>query len=451
MMRLLRPTPSRRLRRATTLAVALLAASALLPAARGVLAGSLPDLTLTKKASAATVASGANVTFTITVSNLGPGTAWGVIYVGDQLPAGLTYVGAAGTGWSCANSGQNVACQSAVSVTPLAAGAAAPPITVTAAVAPGAPSQIRNCAVVGDGNTTMTPSDANPANQQGCAEIRVTAPVPGQLCATKFEDLDGDRQKSGSEPFLADWVFTYTPASGGPSGTITTGASGRTCTDVPSGPYRVSEALVPGWRQTRPAIPGPQTVTVPPGGLVVVTFGNIHERCCLDFNFAAGKKDNFSTADGLMAEPTVGIYPPAVVFPHASLPDEQTAFTDLALGPQVFESRLSLPTGGCLASARYEIAVKPVPFDPGGSQIALHIPGTGGALWKKPLSVLAPGGVAPSRTFVWDLAAMPAGGANLLAALNARRTLDTFTNPGLAVDYIRLTVTYCECPPASPK
>jgi MSHA biogenesis protein MshQ len=71
---------------------------------------------------------GANGTFTLTVTNNGPSSTSGTITVTDTLPAGLTYVGYTGTGWSCSNSGQTVTC---TRTDILASGSSEPDITIT--------------------------------------------------------------------------------------------------------------------------------------------------------------------------------------------------------------------------------------------------------------------------------------------------------------------------------
>ena len=68
--------------------------------------------------------------YTITVSNVGTGTLLdepGPITVTDTLPAGLNYVSASGTGWTCSYAGT----LSCTHPGPLAKGASLPPITLT--------------------------------------------------------------------------------------------------------------------------------------------------------------------------------------------------------------------------------------------------------------------------------------------------------------------------------
>ncbi len=84
----------------------------------------LPDLTVAKTHTGAFYLGQTGAQYTITVSNIGGGATTGTITVTDTLPAGLTYVSGAGTGWTCAAAGQVVTC---TSNTTIAAGSQATP------------------------------------------------------------------------------------------------------------------------------------------------------------------------------------------------------------------------------------------------------------------------------------------------------------------------------------
>ncbi len=96
------------------------------------------DLSVTKSDSPDPVLVGANLTYTLAVTNLGPSPASNVS-VSDTLPAGVTFVSASGTGWACAEAGGVVTCTRAA----LAVGAA-PDITVVVTVTASAVSPITN-------------------------------------------------------------------------------------------------------------------------------------------------------------------------------------------------------------------------------------------------------------------------------------------------------------------
>ena len=135
------------------------------------------DLTLTKTVtSTGPYIVGSNVTYSLLARNLGLGTAQAAIVVKDLLPAGLTYVSATGTNWSCAAAGPTITCTRAAGASTLAANASADAITVTAKVATGATGSLVNVAQVNPaGNETVPESsplgtatggyeDGNPAS-----------------------------------------------------------------------------------------------------------------------------------------------------------------------------------------------------------------------------------------------------------------------------------------------
>lgn len=123
---------------------------------RTVTVGNRPDLTI-DKSHAGNFRSGQQGTYSLTVTNgsgaVGPTT--GTTTVTDTLPAGLTYVSATGSGWTCANVAQLVTCTRTAAI---AAGASAPPITLTVNVGDGARPSVTNTAEV------STPTEAVTAN-----------------------------------------------------------------------------------------------------------------------------------------------------------------------------------------------------------------------------------------------------------------------------------------------
>ena len=131
--------------------------------------GGLPafaDLQMTKTA-ASGFQVGQNATYNLSVKNNGPQSATGPITVSDTLPAGLTYVSASGTGWSCSAAGSVVTCTNAG---PLANGVTMSTITLTVAVAAGAVPSVTNTAsvsstsfdhVAGNNSSSVTKSIMN--------------------------------------------------------------------------------------------------------------------------------------------------------------------------------------------------------------------------------------------------------------------------------------------------
>jgi uncharacterized repeat protein (TIGR01451 family) len=117
------------------------------------------DLQLTKTADRKTVKIGETVTYTITLTNLGPGLATDIVF-GDPLPDQLNLVGS-----TCG------AVSAFCTVTSLPSGASA---TLTVAATPITnPAQserrVTNCAFIAETGST----DPNPDNDIACVTIRI--------------------------------------------------------------------------------------------------------------------------------------------------------------------------------------------------------------------------------------------------------------------------------------
>ena len=88
------------------------------------------NLALTKTGSPSPVPGGSVITYTLTASNAGP-NAGGAMVITDTLPPAVSFLSAAGSGWTCGHSAGVVTCNRAGT---LAVGAFAPPVTVTGRV-----------------------------------------------------------------------------------------------------------------------------------------------------------------------------------------------------------------------------------------------------------------------------------------------------------------------------
>jgi len=98
----------------------------------------LTTIAVTKSATPNPVFVGDTLTWTVQVTNTGAVNATG-LSVSDTLPAGVAYLGASGTGWSCGNAASVVTC-----TRPLLAPGAAPPIVILAATSNASPSSLVN-------------------------------------------------------------------------------------------------------------------------------------------------------------------------------------------------------------------------------------------------------------------------------------------------------------------
>ena len=142
-----------------------------------------PDMTL-GKSHVGNFTRGSAASYTIPVSNVSPyGATSGLVTINDTLPAGISPVGATGTGWTCAVSGQTVSCTRSDI---LAAATAYPSITLNANVSQAAPSTLTNTAVVSGGGEANLLNDTatDTASVGSVADLSVTdAASPNPVAA----------------------------------------------------------------------------------------------------------------------------------------------------------------------------------------------------------------------------------------------------------------------------
>ncbi len=113
------------------------------------------DLGIVKHTSG-TITPGLDATYTLDVTNHGPSDSTGPITVTDSLPGAVSFVSAAGTGWSCAEAAGTVTCTRPGG---LAFGEAAPQIAVVVDVPAGQTADLTNTATVAGPE-----ADPKPAN-----------------------------------------------------------------------------------------------------------------------------------------------------------------------------------------------------------------------------------------------------------------------------------------------
>ncbi len=157
------------------------------------------DLSLTKTASADTIEVGAEVEFTMVVTNAGPDTAYAVVLT-DDLPGELTFVSSSATAGSCAEAEGDVTC---------ALGDLAPDsaVTVTILAAAAGPGEAENEAEV-EADTQDPNNDDNEAE----AVVIVRAPT-ADLSVTKTASAD-------SVDVGAQFDYTITVANAGPDAAL---------------------------------------------------------------------------------------------------------------------------------------------------------------------------------------------------------------------------------------
>jgi uncharacterized repeat protein (TIGR01451 family) len=178
---------------------------------------------------------GADFSYTIIVSNAGPGAANGAV-VADPVPTGLTNIRA-----SCANptngavcgpvvvTGQNVS--SAVTTLP-ALGTVTLTITVTAPV----PSGLQQMSVVNRATVTPPPGVNDPDSSDNISGAVETSIVAAGVSGTVWLDLNHDRKDDSGDPALPNWIVELFH-NGVLVATTTTNAQGQySFTGVPPGP-----------------------------------------------------------------------------------------------------------------------------------------------------------------------------------------------------------------------
>ncbi|SHG64495.1 DUF6701 domain-containing protein [Massilia sp. CF038] len=180
------------------------------------------DLTLDKTRSAP-LSPGGTATYTLTANNEGTLSEPGPLAIVDTLPAGLTYTGYSGNGWSCTYIGQVVTCTRTGA---LAAGQSAPPVQINVSVAAGLSGVITNSAIVsgtgGDGNSdndTATetyvilpqPYAYYPMDEAGNATSFANT---GAVTSTPATAL-GSTRASGNPPATVGAALTGTPGTCG--------------------------------------------------------------------------------------------------------------------------------------------------------------------------------------------------------------------------------------------
>jgi len=201
------------------------------------------DMAVTKTDLPDPVTAGGNVTYTITVSNAGPGPG-NSASLSDPLPASTTFVSlVAAAGWTCSTPA--VGANGTVSCTnPSVPAGANDVFTLVVATTGASVPSISNTATI-----SATPNDPTPANNTATATTTVN-PLSVDLSVSKT-DLP-DPVTSG-----ANVTYTITVTNNGPDPATTVSLSDT----LPAGTTFVSFTAPAGWTPTTPAVGGTGTVT----------------------------------------------------------------------------------------------------------------------------------------------------------------------------------------------
>jgi uncharacterized repeat protein (TIGR01451 family) len=141
------------------------------------------DLAISKADSPDPVVDGDVLTYTITVSNLGPGTASGVT-VTDKLSSHTEFVSASASQGSCEVTGKTVTCELGT----LAASAAG---TVTIEVRPNKTGELTNSASVAVGPGDTDPVAGNDTDTETTEVVAADDDGGGATCAGRAVTIDG--------------------------------------------------------------------------------------------------------------------------------------------------------------------------------------------------------------------------------------------------------------------
>ena len=158
------------------------------------------DLSITKK-HLGTFTVGVNGQYLLNVRNLGPSTVPGTITMTDNLPAGLGFVSAIGTDWTCSANVNLVTCTYSENVLP---NSSLPEITLTVSVDAAAMPSVTNTAIV----SSATP-DLNPGNNSASDSTNVVFVQPwiGPLGNPKALEYPNPNDKQSSQEFQGKTIF----------------------------------------------------------------------------------------------------------------------------------------------------------------------------------------------------------------------------------------------------
>lgn len=272
----------------------------------------------------------------------------------------------------------------------------------------------------------------------------------GQVCGSKFEDLNHNGIQDLGEPPMAGVTVTFTPAVPGVQNPVVTDANGLWCFGpMPAGPYTIFETVPPGMVQTAPPTGYFDVNVLPQLGIEGGAFGNA-DSCVGPKSTTiqlAGIKDNF-------VSPTEPSSPSTSLSATYTCPAGALDQFDIGLFEQCLGHTFAgFKSPGCLvdkATLCFKIEGRE---QPSGTISFLENAGSGLVpIWSFPI-----GSLDPNPPFNWfdvfevclNLSALPPGtgngATNVLAALQDG-TLDVkIEGDSILVDYLELTVQSC-CP-----
>jgi uncharacterized repeat protein (TIGR01451 family) len=158
------------------------------------------DLTIVKR-HLGTFTVGLNGQYVLNVRNLGPSTIAGTVTVTDNLPAGLGFVSATGTNWTCSATANLVTC---TNNTTLAPNSSLPEITLTVTVGAAAMPSVTNTATVSSDVPDLNPSNNSASDSTSVAFVE---PWIGPLGTPKAREYPDAADKQTSQEYQGKTIF----------------------------------------------------------------------------------------------------------------------------------------------------------------------------------------------------------------------------------------------------
>jgi uncharacterized repeat protein (TIGR01451 family) len=179
----------------------------------------LPNVTILKSHNGNFTQGQVGATYTLTVTNNGPGYAWGTVTVTDSLPSPyMVATGMSGSGWTCTLS--TLTCTRADS---LSQGTSYPPITVTVNLASNTPAQVTNSGTTSGGgsanpNTSNDVTNVNPQQiVQGTVQLVTTASLVKLNNGAYMATVTIVNNGTGTAQNVTLTAATLGPAAGAPT------------------------------------------------------------------------------------------------------------------------------------------------------------------------------------------------------------------------------------------
>ncbi|MCP4550397.1 MAG: DUF11 domain-containing protein [bacterium] len=218
------------------------------------------DLSLVKDSSAAAVGIGRAITYTLHVTNGGPSTASAVSVV-DDLPAGVAFVSASETDWTCGEDGGTVTCDRS-SLAPSETSDIEVVVT-----APSSPGSLLNSATV-----SATTAEAALGDESDDATVEVFGPPTivsvGSVASTEMGEITpGVRTAASLTQLILEVSHELEdPAGDGDSNDVTNPAAYRLYRAQPDGTFTAatcSDSSDVSIGAVTYGVAGPRTIAVP--------------------------------------------------------------------------------------------------------------------------------------------------------------------------------------------